>query len=56
MAACSPGNAADYFAHIYKHEETFKLADKNAEELESDLIDSEEDADSDTANNHDTDD
>ena len=56
LAGCGPENAADYFAHIYKHEETFKLANKNAEQLESDLIDSEEDADSGTANDDDTDD
>ena len=56
LAACDPENAANYFAHVYKHEERFKLADKDAEELESVLIDSEEDADSDTANDDDTDD
>ena len=56
LVACGFENTADYFAHVYKHEETFKLADKNAEELESDLIDSEENADNDTANDDDTDD
>ena len=56
LAVCAPENAADYFARVYKHEEAFKLADKNAEELESDLIDSEENADSHTANDDDADD
>jgi len=32
LAACGPENASGYFAHVYKHEETFKIADKNAEE------------------------
>ena len=56
LAACGPENASNYFAHVYKHEETFKIADKNAEELENDLIDSEDDVVSGTSNDDDTDD
>ncbi|CAF5149281.1 unnamed protein product, partial [Rotaria sp. Silwood1] len=42
-----------YFAHVYKHEEIFKTADKYVEQIEDDLIDSEDDADHDTSNDDD---
>ncbi|CAF2118264.1 unnamed protein product [Rotaria magnacalcarata] len=48
LAACGPEHASRYFAHVYKHEETFKIADKNAEQLESDLIDSDDNTGNDT--------
>ncbi|CAF2072611.1 unnamed protein product, partial [Rotaria magnacalcarata] len=48
-----PEHASRYFAHVYKHEETFKIADKNAEQLESDLIDSDDDTGNDTLSDDD---
>ncbi|CAF4169597.1 unnamed protein product, partial [Rotaria magnacalcarata] len=53
LASCSPEHASRYFAHVYKHEETFKIADKNAEQLESDLIDSDDDTGNDTLSDDD---
>ncbi|CAF4280847.1 unnamed protein product, partial [Rotaria sordida] len=51
-----PKYASAYFAHIYKQEEIFKTADKNVEEIENDLIDSEVDVDDDTLNDDEVDD
>ncbi|CAF0957803.1 unnamed protein product [Rotaria sordida] len=56
LAACSPEHASAYFAHIYKQEEIFKTADKNVEEIENDLTDSEDDVDDDTLNDNEVDD
>ncbi|CAF3865788.1 unnamed protein product [Rotaria sp. Silwood1] len=53
LAACTPEHASGYFAHVYKHEEIFKTADKYVEEIEDDLIDSEDNADRDTSNDDD---
>ncbi|CAF4105460.1 unnamed protein product [Rotaria sordida] len=55
LAACGPKYASAYFAHIYKQEEIFKTADKNVEEIENDLIDSEDDVDDDTLNDDEVD-
>ncbi|CAF0955652.1 unnamed protein product [Rotaria sordida] len=55
LAACGPEHASAYFAHIYKQEEIFKTADKNVEEIENDLIDSEDDVDDDTLNDDEVD-
>ncbi|CAF4267675.1 unnamed protein product [Rotaria sordida] len=55
-AVCSPEHASAYFAHIYKQEEIFKIADKNVEAIENDLIDSEDDVGDDTLNDDEVDD
>ncbi|CAF0955578.1 unnamed protein product [Rotaria sordida] len=56
LAACDPEHASAYFAHIYKQEEIFKTADKNVDEIENDLIDSEDDVDDDILNDDEVDD
>ncbi|CAF1229266.1 unnamed protein product [Rotaria sordida] len=53
---CGSEHASAYFAHIYKQEEIFKIADKYVEEIENDLIESEDDVDDDTLNDVEVDD
>jgi hypothetical protein len=53
LVACGPEHASGYFTHVYKQEEIFKTAEKNVEELETDLIDSDNDAGDDTLNDDD---
>ena len=53
LAACGPEHVAGYFSHVQENEETFKVADKNAEAFENDLVDSDDDADDDILNDDD---
>ena len=50
-AICDPKHVSSYFDHIYKHEEIFKLEDKNIEEVENDLIDNDDDINNNLSNN-----
>ncbi|CAF4842876.1 unnamed protein product [Rotaria sp. Silwood2] len=56
LSVCGLEHAAGYFAHVDKHEEICKAAEKNAEELENDLIDSDNNIDHNALNNDDDDD
>ena len=53
LAACGPDHVSGYFSHVYKSEETFKTSGRNVEDIENDLIDSDDDIGEDTLDDED---
>ena len=53
MVVCGLEHIAGYFSHVYENEEIFKVADKNSEVLENDLVDSDDDIGDDILNDDD---
>ncbi|CAF1446457.1 unnamed protein product, partial [Didymodactylos carnosus] len=45
LSSLGPEHAIGYFKHVEKHEEIFKTADRLAEELDNEIIDSDDGSD-----------